>query len=208
MRASCVYAHETEIEHLRNLVNKTSWSEKISWHRWSKVQRGSTAASFSDMDAIINAGFAGRLSNRLPLKTVVHVNQLIDPVSGKTVKLMSACKFLGPTACFDDDSSPLQGRLLTVDKPVIKDTEKKILFDKYDADIVDMEAWDIFKLSKKLDIPFISFKLISDNANENTTATVTTDKHKLGHILGETLFDIFETLTKDFHGYFRNHTGI
>ena len=208
MRVSCVYAHKTEVEHLKNLVNKTNWSEKISWHRWSEVQREPTATDFSETDAIINAGFAGRLSDRPPLETLVLVDQLIDPVSGKTVQLETANKSLGLKPCLKDDDGFLEVNLLTVDKPVIKDTKKKNLLAKFDAAIVDMEAWDVYHLSKKVDIPFVSFKLISDNADDTATNTVITNKHKLGRLLGETLFNIFETLSGDRHGYFRNHTGI
>ncbi len=208
MRITCVYAYKPEVLHLQKRIEKTAWSAEVSWFNWVGVNKKSDVNDFSDSDIIVNAGFAGSLKDHLPLEKVFHVDQLIDPVSKKAVNLTSARNILDSASCLSDDNYSLKIRLLTVSRPVVEETEKNNLLDKFNADIVDLEAWNIFQLSKKSGIPFISFKLISDYANERSTAAVIANKNKLGHILGEALFGIFETLTRESNGNIRNHTGI
>lgn len=58
--------------------------------------------------------------------------------------------------------------IATVKKCVSSEKEKETLREKYNADIVDMEAYFIANLAKQKNLPCKIIKMISDLANENT----------------------------------------
>lgn len=207
MKITCVYAYEPEITPLRKMIGETGWANNVSWRKRAGVQEES-GVNFSDSDLVINAGFAGRLNNDLPLETIVLVGSLVDPVSGKNAEAEFDGNLLDPIDGFADENDIPEVSMVTVDKPVVSENKKKKLFEKFGADIVDMEGKAILQMSKKLVVPFICFKLISDNADENAPGVVAANKHRLAEKLGRALFPLFKTLVIDENAHLRHYSGL
>lgn len=179
-----VYAHEPEIRGLRNSL-PANFKKNIKWHRWK-----SRTSEFPADGLILNAGFAGRLSPELSIGDVVLVREISSRGEGKTAELDS--KFQNNAEFFAESKQLLSTILLTAKKPVLSESARNKLHKATRADIVDMEALDIYKLAKSLKMQMISFKIISDNADEFSWNSVKQNSDYLSDKLGETIIDFLK----------------
>jgi adenosylhomocysteine nucleosidase len=146
-------------------------------------------------DVVINYGTAGGLSDLSGLHKISHFIQIdmdvraldfprgITPLMGETFPLVS-------------------GLVLGTSDSFITNANKQLEGLKINIDLVDMEAYALNKVCKHHKIDFISYKYISDNANENAGTqwqdTVSDGTHLFAQLLateyGKSEIKIRETL--------------
>ena len=101
------------------------------------------------LDAIISLGWAGSLSCGLKPPGAFVVSEVMDGVTGD----------LYPTASTEGY------RLVTLDH-VARHDEKRMIAERYQAPLVDMEAATVARIAQRRGIAFYCFKGISDGAND------------------------------------------
>lgn len=106
---------------------------------------------------IVSAGFAGGLNPALARNDLVLPREVIDlkrnliPIGGDLPPLSG----VGPEG----------GRLLTVDRVIVRSVEKVELRKTYGADLVDMETSALAALARERALRFLSVRVISDDAH-------------------------------------------
>jgi adenosylhomocysteine nucleosidase len=106
------------------------------------------AESRGPLDSVISVGYAGALRSGMRSDRVYWPAVVIDDATGERF------------ACEDG-----QGILVTADHAVGRD-EKPKLADKWQADLVDMEAAAVARLAKLRALPFRSLRAISDQVDD------------------------------------------
>jgi len=137
----------------------------------------------------INFGLAGAISSHLELGDVVMITQVYDCSSGTTTELLNSPNNPHPAsfklACLEENQRKSIRKNIkcviggSVRWAVESESHKVILAQKYSIDIVDLECFFIAELAQNAEIPFYSFKIISDYANENTQKDFFTNKKKI-----------------------------
>lgn len=84
--------------------------------------------------------------------------------------------------------------LFTSSSPVVTEEKKQALALETQADLVDMEAFWLFKYAQTLNIPFCSLKVVSDNANAEAEQQVKRNQRYYAQIIAKTLLPILEVL--------------
>jgi len=135
-------------------------------------------------DLILNVGFAGRLSKKLSLGEVVLVNEFYG-IGGKDAgrKLRQKSNVVKYDMHPDVAGFALRRglrsiSLLTSEAPITGAEKRAAVVKESGADAVDMEALHLLILSRKADIPFVSFKLISDDSDSTAWSMVKRDQAK------------------------------
>lgn len=109
-------------------------------------------------EKIINVGTAGSLNSDF------SVGLITEPVRIRNEREEE----INPIPLFQNQSLFKKSILLTVNDAVQNQKQKKKLFNQFSADIVDMEAFALAKLSRQHNIDFHCIKIISDHADEHT----------------------------------------
>jgi adenosylhomocysteine nucleosidase len=106
---------------------------------------------------VVSAGFAGSLNPE------IHRNTLLLPTEVTNVE---GRRFATdwPTSAQPPASVERRGRLLTVDDVVLKADQKARLRREHDADLVDMESSAVAALCGERSVPFVSLRVVSDDA--------------------------------------------
>ena len=117
--------------------------------------------TFSDeYDLVINYGTAG--SRNIPLHTLVKCTKFVQRDMDKT-----ALGFKKGETAFEDDVTMMldfgKGYTCGTGDNFVQDINKEI-----DCDVFDMEAYALAKVCWKLGKDFISYKYITDNADEKS----------------------------------------
>ncbi len=109
-------------------------------------------------DIIYNFGTAGAININLELFETVNVENIYLENNPQPILIpifqKNDCKIVN---------------LLTVEKPIISNDSNKTINGKIKFDIVDMESYYIAKKAKEKNILINIIKVISDNANDDTT---------------------------------------
>ena len=113
---------------------------------------------------IISAGFAGALDPALARNDLVLPGEVIDLERN----LISIAGDLPAVP----GVRPASGRLLTVDRVIVRSAEKAELRTAYEADLVDMESFAVADLARERAIRFLSVRVISDDANADLAPEV------------------------------------
>jgi adenosylhomocysteine nucleosidase len=106
---------------------------------------------------IISAGFAGALNPAFSRNDLVLADEVIDQ-HGEQYILDQPPEVL-------TGSSYKKGRLLTVDRPVLRSHDKADLRRAFSADLVDMESSAVVSTCRERDIRCLSIRVISDEAH-------------------------------------------
>jgi len=191
MNITCVYAYPAEVEHFQRLNKNAKLTHHFAWVCWRR-EKGAALPEFnSKSDLIINLGFAGSLNDRLPIGTVALISEItvLEKCGPVTAKISSDYqKIVLKSTRFHDIPT---AKLLSSQTPVVSSKRKKELAALCGADLVDMEAYWVHQAAVNLDAPFISFKIVSDNADEAALSQTQTNKSKLSKKLSEVVGDVF-----------------
>jgi nucleoside phosphorylase len=188
------YAYKPEIAALVDLTGDTGGRIKYICARGARAGDILAAAlgtvpaapTVSGTDIIINAGFAGSLASDLTPGDVV------------IVKEFAARSVIGgaPTEWppLRDITGIRKVSCLTVPAPIAAADERDELRLATGADIVDMEVFHLQAAARRLNIPFLSFKVISDTADTDAYASAVGQTAKWAKILGEVVNDFLSGL--------------
>ena len=102
---------------------------------------------------MVSVGWAGGLHESMTTGRVLCICKVIDAASGEVVQTSSA----NGTQCGSDTNAVL----MTVDQ-VVSFAQKRLLRQKYSADLVDMEASAVARVAMEKGIPFAAIKAVSD----------------------------------------------
>ncbi len=108
-------------------------------------------------DRILNLGLAGSLNPEIKVGQIFNIHQIIDEMTSEKLDLPA----FGPV------KSIVNARLVTVRKAVNDIKKRHDIKIKYNADLVDMEAYQLAKISAAASIPFHSYKIVSDQADQD-----------------------------------------
>lgn len=106
---------------------------------------------------IISAGFAGALNPAFARNDVIVADEIVDTEGG--------CHKVTPPAALAARARQAGGRLLTVDRVVASSSEKEALRQAHQADLIDMESSAVAALCDERRVPFLSIRVISDDAH-------------------------------------------
>lgn len=110
-------------------------------------------------ELVINYGTAGSLKNKIGLfKVETFVQRDMD---------VRALGFKRGVTPFENDKLPKQeGIVLGTGDSFVTDAKKQLEGLTIDLDLVDMEAFALKKVCDKLEVEFVSYKNVSDSADE------------------------------------------
>ena len=120
------------------------------------------------IDIVINVGIAGAINPDLSIgdlilcKSIIHENnpaQILTTDKINTNKLQQKCRQM--------DIPFNAGCAINVLKPLGNDQQRKLFYNNYHADIVDMESFVFIEECVQNKIPFVAIKTISDKADNN-----------------------------------------
>jgi len=106
---------------------------------------------------IISAGFAGALNPTFARNDLIVADEIIDTEGG--------CHRVAPPAALAARARQAGGRLLTVDRVVVRSSEKEALRQAHQADLIDMESSAVAALCHERQVRFLSIRVISDDAH-------------------------------------------
>ena len=178
------YAHPLEVKGLKKKLINAGLDNKVDWLRFNTDDRGGFGSVSSDYSLILNVGFAGALNQSLALGQVVLVDRLINNEEWQETNLKS--RSWHEAQRFAEANGISNSSLLTVDDPIISVQVRDKLRMKSNADIVDMEGHYLFEMLDER-ASFVSFKIISDNADNDAWNNVKQYGDKWSNVLGETV---------------------
>jgi adenosylhomocysteine nucleosidase len=101
---------------------------------------------------VVAAGFCGALAPDLRVGDVVAASEVVEPVG-----LAWRCV---------QSNEARAGRLLTVSELVAESSEKRLLHDDYEADVVDMESAGVAEAcATRFAVPFLAVRAVSDTVD-------------------------------------------
>jgi adenosylhomocysteine nucleosidase len=106
---------------------------------------------------VVSAGFAGSLNPQIPRNSVLLPIEVTN-VEGRRFATG------WPAGAQPPATVERRGRLLTVDEVILKAEEKARLRREHDADLVDMESSSVAALCGERSVPFLSVRVVSDDA--------------------------------------------
>lgn len=175
-----VYAHAQEIKFLKQAAGQLSLNLTfIPWKQLQKIQ-----ALPANIKLVINAGFAGSLNQRFLPGQVCLVTTVMAFQNGQLQQNKLQLTWLQESQTVT--KLPLAS-VYTSSLPVINSKLRDQLAVKTKADLVDMEAYEIFQLVRRANIPFLAFKVVSDKANEETVTVINSKKEHYAQLLAETV---------------------
>ncbi len=116
---------------------------------------------------LINYGVCGALDKNIRL----HETYLIDKVCMEALPAILPGRDL-PKRCEQLKKSFPVSDLLTVEQAVLSTGERDRLFRESGCSLVDMEAYPLAQISRKLNIPLLILKLVSDMADESAVEEI------------------------------------
>lgn len=185
-----IYAHPSEIIHLKNKIDLSSYKEIILWHRWNKNNTDNIKNVLKNNNKqkfVLNIGCCGSLNSNLSLGELVIVDKISGDNASRIINIESEYQELARKYALQE-KIPLVS-LYTSKKPVVDNYKKENINRDKKSDIVDMEVLYIYRLTSEYGIPFISFKVISDYADSKTIDKVKEYSHKWSKILGDRVYD-------------------
>jgi adenosylhomocysteine nucleosidase len=108
---------------------------------------------------LVSAGFAGALNPSYSRNDLIVAREVIDREGGSYA--VDAPSGMGASIQHET------GRLLTVDRVVLRATEKVELHSSYQADLVDMESSAVAAICHEKLVRFLSIRVISDDAHRD-----------------------------------------
>jgi adenosylhomocysteine nucleosidase len=106
---------------------------------------------------IISAGFAGALNPTYARNDLIVADEVIDGDGG-------CHRIAAPEAVALRAKQP-GGRLLTVDRVILRASDKETLRQRHQADLVDMESSAVAAVCEDRNVRFLSIRVISDDAH-------------------------------------------
>lgn len=137
-------------------------------------------------DLILNIGMAGRLNPAIMIGSIHFINRIYCSKESKSISL-TVPSIINPQSSVS---------LLTVDQPLTDPLIRDNFFKKFQAGLVDMEAYGLAQTAAIVDIPFYSIKIVSDSADENTKNDFIKDYEKLSEKLGEYVIKFLDNFLK------------
>jgi adenosylhomocysteine nucleosidase len=113
----------------------------------------STGSELAKVRGVILMGFAGALDPNLKRGEIF---------------ITAGAEYILPHRAESD--RPKEAKLATVDKIAGTAESKKELFEKTGAQLCDMEQTHVAEIAKKLGLPFVGIRIVSDEAQENLPA--------------------------------------
>ena len=124
---------------------------------------------------LLNAGLAGALTEGTEINRIYRISDVINSWNGKSFSLGLRDEFAGlPSA-----------RLITVEEAVTDRRRRDELVKRFEAHLVDMEAYALAETARQYDIPFYGLKIVSDFADEDAVETVLKKYKKLCNHLAQ-----------------------
>lgn len=185
-----IYAHPSEIIHLKKKIDLSAYRKKILWHRWNENNTDNIKIDLENnrkQKLVLNIGCCGVLSSNLSVGELVIVDKISGDSGGKIIDIESEYQELARKFAVQE-KIPIVS-LCTSKKPIVDNNIKENINRDKNSDIVDMEALYIYQLASECNIPFISFKVISDYADSETIDKVMEYSHKWSKILGDRVFE-------------------
>ncbi len=188
------YAHPLEVKGLKKKLINAGLDQKVDWFRFNPERRDGLESLTGDYSLILNVGFAGALNQSLALGQVVLVDRLIKNEEWQETSLKS--KSWEEAQVFAEANGISNSSLLTVDNPVTSLQVRDEFRAKSNADIVDMESHYLFEMLDER-ASFVSFKIVSDNADNDAWNNVKQYGDKWSNILGETVAEFIAYFLHD-----------
>jgi adenosylhomocysteine nucleosidase len=113
---------------------------------------------------LCSAGFAGALDPTLKRNDLIMPHEVCDLAGGRVEVNSSALQIPG--------IARTSGRLLTVDRVIARASEKAELRSLHQADLIDMESFELARLARERTIPILSVRVVSDDASTELPAEV------------------------------------
>ncbi len=186
------------------MINEHGLDDKVRWVRFNTEMSESYEAINSDESLVLNVGFAGGLDPGLALGQVVLVDSISNINNGSVRKVNIQSKAWDGANKFSEKNGLASVSLLTVNDSVTNSSIKDELRAKSGAGIVDMEGSHLFELVNEK-TPFISFKVVSDNADNDAWHNVKQYGERWSNILGEI---VAEFIAYYLHENKQNNAGL
>lgn len=135
---------------------------------------------------ILNIGMAGRLNPAIMIGSIYFINRIYYSKESKSIS-QTVPSIITPQSSVS---------LLTVDQPLTDPLIRDNFFKKFQAGLVDMEAYGLAQTAAIADIPFYSIKIVSDSADENTKNDFIKEYEKLSEKLGEYVIKFLDNFLK------------
>ncbi|MGD9489528.1 MAG: hypothetical protein AB7W47_16030 [Calditrichaceae bacterium] len=129
---------------------------------------------------IINIGTAGSLKHDHRSGDIFYIGKIYYKTRGQFIDL--------PSELNKTEKAPAV--LLTVDQPVMNKSDREASRKRFNAGLVDMEAYALAKICFKNNIKFTSYKIVSDLADENTEGEFMANYKVLSKKLAEYILKI------------------
>ena len=110
------------------------------------------------VNLLVSFGVAGAIKAHYKAGDFVNVNFVLDS-NGNRFECVNAV---------ESDCG-----LISVDTPILKADEKRLLERKTNCDAVDMESAAIAQVASEYEIPFICFRVVSDSLDRNLPSVLT-----------------------------------
>lgn len=107
---------------------------------------------------VLNIGLAGALHTALSPEQVLRILTVESEEIAQSIPLPFHAKL--------KDLQP--ARLLTVNQPVTDEARRESLLHRFQADLVDMEAFHLARVCRSYSLPFYAVKAVSDFAGKDT----------------------------------------
>jgi len=153
------YAYEGVWEGRRLLLAANGAGPKLAARAVEVAIRAITSAELSSsaLEAVVSTGFCGALDPALRESQIVMASQVLDWAN----KERYDCVQIG------DAPGAISGLVVSQDRIVIDDEEKRRLRDGSGATVVEMEAAGIAARVKRAGLPFCCIKVTLDRADES-----------------------------------------
>jgi adenosylhomocysteine nucleosidase len=142
---------------------------------------------------IISAGFAGALNPAYARNDMIVPTEVVDIDGGR--------HGIAPPPAVALRAKHPGGRLLTVDRVVVRSSEKEALRQAHQADLVDMESSAVAALCAERRAQFLSIRVISDDAHSDLPREVSSLLNRKGsYRVGAALRSVWQrpSSVKDF----------
>lgn len=187
-----VYAYAQEVNSLKRAVSQLNLQQKIYWLNWRSGLKFKSPPANTKL--IINVGFAGSLNNKFSCGQVCQIKLFLAKQNGCLVKLKNGNnKRVTKLKMLQDVPS---ATLFTSRLPVVTEEKKQALVLETQADLVDMEAFWLFKYAQALNIPFWALKVVSDNADAEAEQKVKLNYRHYAQLLAKNVLPILKVLTR------------
>ena len=166
-------------------------------------------------DFLIHTGSAGAINPELKILNIIwgekiieyDIIEMIDVEKKKITPLI--CKnnyFLKLSSYFSEKFKHKLGIILSADRDIISVEDRNKLFDLYAGDSCDWESSGFAKIARRNRIPFIIYRVISDNANSNTPSEFYRNLPEVSKVILNVFKEILDHIK--IHNSFKNHKQV